>query len=178
MRAGVIDIGSSSIKLLIGESHGDDVKVIESLKNFIPLGRHAFLKGRIPQGIINQTAAVLQKYKETLKNYDVTDVAVIATTAVTNPCSGLTPEAMAKAMDKGRAMIPTMIPAKRSLAKVLAEYPSLRTVMSFGSKMRSIDPDSIKFYGKHMRYDILLKTGKAILCARVSLTSVHPPSSF
>src|SRR3990167_7815512 len=82
MRAGVIDIGSSSIKLLIGESHGEDVKVVESLKNFIPLGRHAFLKGRIPQSIINQTAVVLQKYNETLKAYDVTDVAVIATTAV------------------------------------------------------------------------------------------------
>jgi len=82
MRAGVIDIGSSSIKLLIGESHGDDVKIVESLKNVIPLGQHSFLKGRIPQAIINQTAGVLQKYKDVLKEYDVADVAVIATTAV------------------------------------------------------------------------------------------------
>ena len=49
MRAAVIDIGSSSIKLLIAESHGEDVKIIESLKNIIPLGKHVFLKGRIPQ---------------------------------------------------------------------------------------------------------------------------------
>ena len=82
MRAAVIDIGSSTIKLLIAESHGEDVKIIESLKNFIPLGKHVFLKGRIPQTIINQTAAVLQKYKETLKEYDVENVTVIATTAV------------------------------------------------------------------------------------------------
>jgi len=82
MRAGVIDIGSSSTKLLIGERHGEDIKIIESLKNVVPLGRHAFLKSRIPQTIINQTASVLQKYKETLKSYDVTDVAIIATTAV------------------------------------------------------------------------------------------------
>ncbi len=82
MRWGVIDIGSSSTKLLIGERHGDDIKIIESLKNTVPLGRHAFLKGRIPQGIINQTASVLQKYKEILKEYDVSDVTVIATTAV------------------------------------------------------------------------------------------------
>ncbi|MEI7998265.1 MAG: HD domain-containing protein [Candidatus Omnitrophota bacterium] len=82
MRAGVIDIGSSSTKLLIGERHGEDVKIIESLKNPIPLGRHVFLKNRIPQTIINQTASVLQKYKETLKEYDVSDVTVIATTAV------------------------------------------------------------------------------------------------
>jgi exopolyphosphatase/guanosine-5'-triphosphate,3'-diphosphate pyrophosphatase len=82
MRAGVIDIGSSSTKLLIGERHGEDIKIIDSLKNVVPLGRHAFLKSRIPQTIINQTASVLQKYKETLKEYDVTEVAVIATTAV------------------------------------------------------------------------------------------------
>ncbi len=82
MRAGVIDIGSSSIKLLIGESHGDDVKIVESLKNLLPLGQYAFLKGRIPQAIINQTAGVLQKYKDVLKEYDVTNVSVIATTAV------------------------------------------------------------------------------------------------
>ena len=67
MRWGVIDIGSSSTKLLIGERHGEDIKVIDSLKNNIPLGRHAFLKSRIPQTIINQTASVLQKYKDTLK---------------------------------------------------------------------------------------------------------------
>ncbi len=82
MRAGVIDIGSSAIKLLIAESHGEDVKIIETLKNIVPLGKHVFLKGRIPQTIINQTAAVLQKYKETLKEYDVENVTVIATTAV------------------------------------------------------------------------------------------------
>ncbi|MBF0489217.1 MAG: HD domain-containing protein [Candidatus Omnitrophica bacterium] len=82
MRVGVIDIGSSSTKLLIGERHGEDVKIIESLRNNVPLGRHAFLKSRIPQTIINQTALVLQKYKETLKEYDVKEVSVIATTAV------------------------------------------------------------------------------------------------
>lgn len=82
MRAGVIDIGSSSTKLLIGERHGEDIKIIDSLKNIVPLGRHAFLKSRIPQTIINQTTSVLQKYKEALKEYDVKDVMVIATTAV------------------------------------------------------------------------------------------------
>jgi exopolyphosphatase/guanosine-5'-triphosphate,3'-diphosphate pyrophosphatase len=82
MRAGVIDIGSTSIKLLIGERHGDDIRIIESLKNNLPLGQYAFLKGRIPQAIINQTAAVLQKYKDALKEYDVTNISVTATTAV------------------------------------------------------------------------------------------------
>ncbi|MBF0511641.1 MAG: phosphatase, partial [Candidatus Omnitrophica bacterium] len=82
MRAAVIDIGSSTIKLLIAESHGDDVKIIESLKNSVPLGKHVFLKGRIPQTIINQTAAVLLRYKECLKEYDIDKIIIIATTAV------------------------------------------------------------------------------------------------
>ena len=82
MRAGVIDIGSNSIKLIIGERQEEDVRLIESLKNIVPLGKHTFLKGRIPQEIINQTTSVLLKYKEVLKQYDVAEVMVIATTAV------------------------------------------------------------------------------------------------
>ena len=38
-----------------------------------------------------------------------------ATMAVMMPFSGVTPEAMPKAMAKGRATMPTMRPAKRSL---------------------------------------------------------------
>ena len=64
MRAGVIDIGSSSIKLLIGEKDKEGIKILESLKNPIPLGKYAFLRGRISQEIINQTIIVLEKYKQ------------------------------------------------------------------------------------------------------------------
>jgi len=42
MRAAVIDVGSSTIKLLIAESHGDDVKIIESLKK-----PHSFRQARL-----------------------------------------------------------------------------------------------------------------------------------
>lgn len=82
MRAAIIDVGSSSIKLVVGELHNDDIKIIETLKNAIPIGRHTFLKGKIPQGIINQTIGVLERYKQTLHELDVKDYTVIATTAV------------------------------------------------------------------------------------------------
>jgi exopolyphosphatase/guanosine-5'-triphosphate,3'-diphosphate pyrophosphatase len=82
MRAAVIDVGSSSIKLVVGQIEGDDIQIIETLKNVIPIGKHAFLKGRIPQGIINQTIAVFEQYKQVLKELDVKDYVVIATTAV------------------------------------------------------------------------------------------------
>ena len=41
-----------------------------------------------------------------------------ATMAVTMPFSGVTPEAMPKAMANGRATMPTMMPAMRSFMKV------------------------------------------------------------
>lgn len=82
MRAAVVDVGSSSIKLIVGEVRNDEIVVIETLKNPIPIGKHAFLKGKIPQGIINQTVGVLERYKQVLAELDVKDYAVIATTAV------------------------------------------------------------------------------------------------
>jgi exopolyphosphatase/guanosine-5'-triphosphate,3'-diphosphate pyrophosphatase len=82
MRAGVIDIGSNSIKLFIGEEAGEQIKILESLKVVIPLGRNTFLKGRISQETINQAISILEKYKKVLQEYDVTNVVTIATTAV------------------------------------------------------------------------------------------------
>ena len=82
MSAGVIDIGSSSIKLIIGEKEKDEIKILESLKNPIPLGVNTFLKGRISQDTINQTINFLERYKQVLQEYAVTETRVVATTAV------------------------------------------------------------------------------------------------
>ncbi len=82
MRAAVIDIGSNSIKLVIGEKSGEDIKVLESLKNVLPIGRNTFFRGRIAQETINQTISLLEKYQQRLKEYDIKEIMVIATTAV------------------------------------------------------------------------------------------------
>lgn len=82
MAAGVIDIGSNSIKLLIGEPVGGDIMILESLKNIVPIGRATFLKGRITQELINLTINILEKYKTVLSSYQISQVFVIATTAV------------------------------------------------------------------------------------------------
>ncbi len=82
MRAAVLDIGSNSIKLVIGEKSGDDIKILESLRNVVPIGRNTFLRGRIAQETINQTTSLLEKYQERIREYDVSEVVVIATTAV------------------------------------------------------------------------------------------------
>lgn len=83
LRAGVIDIGTNSIKLFIAEKEDDDsIKIIESLKNFIPLGMDTFSKGRISQESINRTISILEKYNDKLKEYSITNFKVIATTAI------------------------------------------------------------------------------------------------
>jgi len=83
MRAGVIDIGSRSMKLIIGENSKDnDITILESLKNITPIANDTFLKDRISQGTINQTVSILEKYKKALKDYEVSEYKVIATTAV------------------------------------------------------------------------------------------------
>ncbi|MBF0569273.1 MAG: HD domain-containing protein [Candidatus Omnitrophica bacterium] len=82
MAAGVIDIGSNSIKLLIGETTSGDVMILESLKNIVPIGRATFIKGHITQELINLTINILEKYKKVLAEYEIRQVFVIATTAV------------------------------------------------------------------------------------------------
>jgi exopolyphosphatase/guanosine-5'-triphosphate,3'-diphosphate pyrophosphatase len=82
MRVGVIDIGSRSIKLIIGETSGEGINILESLKNVVPIANDTFSKNRISQETINQTVNFLNKYKELIKEYEVSELKVIATTAV------------------------------------------------------------------------------------------------
>ncbi len=82
LRAGVIDIGSNSIKLIIGEAAGEEVRVLETLKNVIPIGNSTFFKGSISQETTNQVIGILEKYKKILAQYDLAKVMVIGTTAI------------------------------------------------------------------------------------------------
>ncbi len=53
--------------------------------------------------------------------------------AVKSPCSGLTPDAMAIAIERGRAMIDTIMPAFMSRIKSFRVYP-FKVEKSFGFK--------------------------------------------
>jgi cell division ATPase FtsA len=105
MRAAVIDVGSSSIKLVVGELHNDDIQIIETLKNAIPIGKHTFLKGKIPQGIINQTIGVLERYKQTLQEL----VESIDKTRKGNLCSALRLFVLTYWKTKGQDLIEDLV---------------------------------------------------------------------
>lgn len=82
MRAAIVDIGSNSTKLVIGEKVNDDIKILESLKNVIDIGKDTFYRGTISQSIFNTIIYVLEKYKKLINEYMVDDIKIIATTAV------------------------------------------------------------------------------------------------
>lgn len=59
--------------------------------------------------------------------------------AVKRPCSGLTPDAIANGMARGKATIPTVVPAAKSEKNCFQEYPSRKIAKIFGSKRVCID---------------------------------------
>ena len=81
-RSAVIDIGTNSVKLLIAEESGEGLRVLESLKNIVPLGRDTFFRERISQETMNRTVTLLEKYAQKLEEYSIPNAKVIATTAV------------------------------------------------------------------------------------------------
>jgi len=82
MRAAVIDIGSNSTKLVIGEDVGQEIKILETLKNINAIGKSTFYKGKISQDIFYDVISVLNKYKSIIAQYEIEKVKIIATTAV------------------------------------------------------------------------------------------------
>jgi exopolyphosphatase/guanosine-5'-triphosphate,3'-diphosphate pyrophosphatase len=81
-RAGVINLGSSSARLIIGERQGAEVKVLESLRSVLPIGNDTFTSGVIAPETTRQVLEILERYTRLLKEYDVSETQVFATTAV------------------------------------------------------------------------------------------------
>ena len=68
-----IDIGSSALRLDIGEVDAQgDVKILESLRHGVRLGKDVFTKGRVEQETLRRCVAILKNYSRLLKEYGVT----------------------------------------------------------------------------------------------------------
>src|SRR5688572_4191251 len=82
----VIDIGSASIRLAIGEIAGDgSVRTLETLSQTANLGRDAFTRGTLSKQTIEECVKVLKSYRRILREYEITradQIRVIATSAV------------------------------------------------------------------------------------------------
>jgi exopolyphosphatase/guanosine-5'-triphosphate,3'-diphosphate pyrophosphatase len=68
-----IDIGSSAIRLDIGEIDAQGgVRVLESLRHGVRLGKDVFVRGRIQQDTLRRCVAILKNYARLLAEYGVT----------------------------------------------------------------------------------------------------------
>jgi len=68
-----IDIGSSAIRLDIGEiGPQGDIRLLESLRHGVRLGKDVFARGRIQQDTLRRCIAILKNYAQLLKEYGIT----------------------------------------------------------------------------------------------------------
>ena len=82
----VIDIGATSIRMMIGQVGADgDISHLEILSQAVALGRDSFVHGEIRRATIEDCVHVLNAYKNKLSIYSITgeqDLRVVATSAV------------------------------------------------------------------------------------------------
>ena len=78
-----IDIGSSAIRMDIAEIHPDGtIRVLDSLKKGVQLGREAFTDGHLSQDTIRAACDALRDFKKVMDTYGVVRYRAVATSAV------------------------------------------------------------------------------------------------
>jgi exopolyphosphatase / guanosine-5'-triphosphate,3'-diphosphate pyrophosphatase len=78
-----IDIGSSAIRMDIAEIHQDGtIRVLDSLKKGVQLGREAFTEGHLSQESIRAACEALRDFKRIMDTYGVERYRAVATSAV------------------------------------------------------------------------------------------------
>jgi len=83
--AGVIEIGTTSMRLVIAQIHSDGtIKTLESLQQPVTLGKDTFLTGEISRGTSEDCVSALRNFARILREYRVSPGAVraVATSAV------------------------------------------------------------------------------------------------
>ena len=78
-----IDIGSSAIRMDIAEIHNDGtIRILDSLKKGVQLGREAFTEGHLSQETIRVACEALRDFKKVMDTYGVVRYRAVATSAV------------------------------------------------------------------------------------------------
>ncbi len=78
-----IDIGSSAIRMDIAEVRPDGaIRMLDSLKKGVQLGREAFTQGHLSQETIRAACDALRDFKKVMDTYEVVRYRAVATSAV------------------------------------------------------------------------------------------------
>jgi len=72
--AAVIDLGSASVRLAVAQIESDgSVRPLETLEQAVPIGRDSFSRGEISRQTIEECVRVIERYRRTLAEYQVTE---------------------------------------------------------------------------------------------------------
>jgi exopolyphosphatase/guanosine-5'-triphosphate,3'-diphosphate pyrophosphatase len=82
----VIDVGSTSIRMVVAQVHEDGTcQLLDSLNQSVTIGRDTFTTGEISRGTIEDCVAGLRNFATVLREYgiqDAADIRAVATSAV------------------------------------------------------------------------------------------------
>lgn len=80
---GIIHIGTVNMTLkIIAYSSLDDMEIIENVSKEVRYGGEVFTRHHVNFQSLNEICTILGKFKQLMKDYDVTDVHVLSTTAI------------------------------------------------------------------------------------------------
>jgi len=85
----VIDIGSNSIRMVIGQVLPDGrLEILERLWRAVRLGQDTFCRGRLRAETMRSAVAILRDYRHVLNTYGVNRIRAVATSAVREATNG------------------------------------------------------------------------------------------
>lgn len=85
----VIDIGSNSIRMVIGQALPDGrMEIIERLRRAVRLGQDVFRSGRLRAETMRSAVGILRDYRHVLNTYGVSRIRAVATSAVREAANG------------------------------------------------------------------------------------------
>ena len=88
-RFGAIDVGTNSIRLVVAEVQPDgSYRVLDEDREMTRLGRGLYRSGRLGDGPMEQTLLALGRMKAIAEGFGVTELRVIATSAVREASNG------------------------------------------------------------------------------------------
>ena len=80
--AAVIDIGSSMVRLNLGQVKSNAVNILEYLETPLPLGHETFVDGRISFETVEKLCDILKSHHRILRPYGVEEIRMVATSAL------------------------------------------------------------------------------------------------
>src|SRR5665647_2102671 len=78
----VIDLGTNTCNLLIAEYQGNSFHILYQGKEVVKLGKNGIDKNRLTEDGLERAILAIRKHQEQISKFDVSEVIIIATSAI------------------------------------------------------------------------------------------------